>query len=1067
MMRVCQGLVLAAALCFGSVVVGSEGIEERAAADTLAALRSQFDGVSAYQEGTRVRSVFGRTMTTGPTAVSAADRFREIAAAAFGVGVDDLQPGMFMASDRRTQPLMYDQETGQYKFTLVYYSQFKNGIPVFRSDLRVLVRNVADHPVVQANSSLHELGGFAVDMARAVVREDLARAAARSVVSDLTNFTEPQTVVWAGVDNMVVEPTLAVTFVGDNGKADAGDYHKRLFVADAATGVILYDEDLIIKADVEGRVSGMATEPSGADYCGRELVTRMPYAYVSVVDGNSAYADAGGDFVIAHGGTQQVTVESPVRGLYFRVYNNAGTDTVIPLDVVPPGPAMFVHNQTNVEEYKRAEVNGYVQANVVRDFALTYNPSYPVIATQTNFTVRVNRDDVYCPGNAWWDGSSLNFCRAEGSYPNTAFASVVHHEYGHHLVNAGGSGQDQYGEGMSDCVAVLIADDPVLGYGFSGNCSSGLRTADNNFQYPCSGEAHTCANLLSGCVWSTRNELAASHPEDYLEILSSLTINSIPMHSGSMTTPQITIDFLTLDDDDSNLENGTPHWSEICTGFGAHNMDCPALVLINFEYPDGLPELVSPGVETAIRVNVVPNVVAPVPGTGTVSYVVGEGSFITVPMTELSPDEYEAVLPAAPCGETMGFYFGAEADVSGGTLMTDPIDSPSSYFSAFVATSVLPVVAYDFESTTGWTVSGDAADGQWGAGIPVNGDRGDPPSDYDGSGRCYVTDNVDGNSDVDNGTTILTSPTFDLSGLEDPWVSYARWYSNVEGDSPLADTFYVRVSDDNGASWSVLETVGPGGEEVYGGWYVSMFSIADTVEVTAQFRIRFEASDLGSGSVVEAGVDAFEIFDLACAVEPPMAPPAPFDARKNRYVSFAPQNLGKSVAFQVEVAASALFPGVTGVVGWVDEPTELVPGEGIAGIADSPVYRVWPETVIHLGGCAIVPGTTYQLRASTTPEEFSGPFQVATVAMPAPNVWGDVAGAIGGDEWSAPNGVVNFDDVTAAIQFFLSATTAPHLTWVDLEPQGPNAILNFSDIMQIVLAFQGGDYPFADPLSCP
>ena len=27
---------------------------------------------------------------------------------------------------------------------------------------------------------------------------------------------------------------------------------------------------------------------------------------------------------------------------------------------------------------------------------------------------------------------------------------MVHHEYGHHLVNVGGSGQGQYGEGMSD-----------------------------------------------------------------------------------------------------------------------------------------------------------------------------------------------------------------------------------------------------------------------------------------------------------------------------------------------------------------------------------------------------------------------------------------------------------------------------------------------------------------------------------------------------------------------------------------------------------------------------------------
>ena len=32
------------------------------------------------------------------------------------------------------------------------------------------------------------------------------------------------------------------------------------------------------------------------------------------------------------------------------------------------------------------------------------------------------------------------------------------------------------------------------------------------------------------------------------------------------------IDFLTLDDDDANLYNGTPHFDEITTGFAAHSM---------------------------------------------------------------------------------------------------------------------------------------------------------------------------------------------------------------------------------------------------------------------------------------------------------------------------------------------------------------------------------------------------------------------------------------------------------------------------------------------------------------
>ncbi len=53
---------------------------------------------------------------------------------------------------------MYNRDNGAYKFTLVYYSQYRDGIPVYKSDLRLLVRNEPDHPLVLAASSLRDLG---------------------------------------------------------------------------------------------------------------------------------------------------------------------------------------------------------------------------------------------------------------------------------------------------------------------------------------------------------------------------------------------------------------------------------------------------------------------------------------------------------------------------------------------------------------------------------------------------------------------------------------------------------------------------------------------------------------------------------------------------------------------------------------------------------------------------------------------------------------------------------------------------------------------------------------------
>ncbi|UCE62103.1 MAG: hypothetical protein JSU63_10410 [Phycisphaerales bacterium] len=1062
-------LTAACVLALSGVSPGGERPDRAASAAALDELQARYPGVRATLEGARVRSLYGRILATGATPMAAAERVRTADAAVFGVKADELEPGLYSRGNRRTQPLMYDRDTGTYRFTLVYYSQIRDGVPVFRSDLRVLVRNQADYPVVLVKSSLHDLGDLDVAGRSASVGPAAARDGVMSASPELQRYAQQELVVWAGVDDMVVEPRLAYTFIGQS------DFPERwLFVADAETGEVLYRESLIQTEDVVGNVSGRATQGAVAEQCAPELDRPMRHAHVNI-GGTIAYTDVSGDFVIPNAGTDEVTVDSPIRGEWFTVYHYTGTDEVLSQAVTPPGPAGFLHNQANTE-FVRAQVNAYVFANDVRDYVLRFNPSYPTL-DQTGFPVYVNRTDGYCPGNAWYSYDvSLNFCSASSPYPNTAFASVVQHEYGHHLVSAAGSGQDQYGEGMGDVMSILLADDPGLGYGFTGTCTVPLRTADNTMQYPCTGEAHACAGLLSGAVWDTRNELVITE-RDYMDILSNLAINAMLLHTGSLTTPQIAIDYLTLDDDDADLDNGTPHYSEICAGFGAHNLDCPALVLVQFEYPEGLPETISPEQAYTLRVNVLPNVANPTPDSAMINYRVGEEAFTAVPMTEIAANEYEATLPASSCTETIDYYFSVVVDFSGGTDVTDPPGSPTSTFASVVATEVIEVAAYDFESSTGWTVSGDASDGQWGTGIPVDPDRGGPPSDYDGSGRCYLTDNVTGNSDVDDGTTILTSPTFDLSDMISPRVSYARWYSNVAGDSPMADTFLVRVSDDGGINWATLETVGPSGDEVLGGWYEKTFDIADYVTLTDQVVVRFEASDLGSGSIVEAAVDAFSITDVLCGLQVPAPAPAPHDTRKHRYVSFAPTNYPTIVAYRVELTQSEEFPDSAGVLGWVGQPDV----NDVSRFEDAPYYAAdWPS-VVHLGDCEVIPLATYRVSATTDAVVFSEPLDVSTIHRPGVWFYGDVVGDSTGDlpplqGFTGPNGVVNVTDVQA-YQLTAQGPMSPsaETTWIDLHGLGdgspPNFMLNISDLQQILLGLEGAEYgngaEHPDPADCP
>ena len=114
-----------------------------------------------------------------------------------------------------------------------------------------------------------------------------------------------------------------------------------------------------------------------------------------------------------------------------------------------------------------------------------------------------------------------------------------------------------------------------------------------------------------------------------------------------------------------------------------------------------------------------------------------------------------------------------------------------------------------------------------------------------------------------------TLAVLDASG-ENAVLGYSRWYSNNFGADPGNDVFEVEISDDGGASWTSLETVGPTGEGTTGGWYDVSFVVADIPGVTPsnQFRLRFTAEDAGSGSVIEAGVDAIVISAIACDVEP-------------------------------------------------------------------------------------------------------------------------------------------------------------------------------------------------------
>ncbi len=871
---------MSVAILVSSLTVAQLGAEpanedspKRNSVDQQAALlrfNAAHPGVGLSERAGRVTQVYGKPISHGLTPADSAQAFITQQAAIFGARASELEARSNLPDGRHEQPIMFDRTTGRYKFTIVYYTQTFGGVPVYNADLRLLVRNEPSFPLVLVQNGLRDLGEFTSPPAHL---RDPARGHTNALLTypGLLNFTDAEAVIWAGVDDMVVAPRAAYEFTGDNGRLDSSSPQKRLFVVDALTGDILHEEDKVLDADIDGNVSALATEGPAADFCGDEILTAMPYAVV-VANGVETFADEFGDFVLPDDGADPVAVQSPVRGRYFRVENMAGVNSNLSADVSPPGSIEFLHNQDNNNQDVLAEINGYIHANVVRDFVLQYSSDYPEIGTQEDFTVNVNRIGGICPCNAQYTGDAINFCRQSGTCPNMAFSVIIHHEYGHHLIALAGSGQGAYGEGMSDVMGVLITDQPEGGIGFSGNCTDSSRSADNDLQFPCAGAIHICGQLLSGAVWETRNELLLTEPDDYRDTIGSIAVNAILLHTGSGITPDITVHYLTLDDDDDTLDNGSPHYTEIATGFGEHNLNAPPLAPLAFVYPQGRPVFSDPNVGAGVVVEIQSIAETLDTDNGPVLLASIDGKpFSAQAMTLDAEENYVAQLPAAPCFSSIDWYVAAET--LNGTSLTSPANAPSNTFGVVVASDTNNILAEDFENENGgYVVGGDVQNtdtGRWERGVPVGGgDRGDPPIDFDGSGNCWLTGNEDGNTDVDDGETTLTTPAFDMSA---PGVlhlvSYARWYSNTNGASPNADVFVVDVSNDDGNSWVNLETVGPAGVEADGGWFHVTHTVNDFVEPTSVVRLRFNASDFGAGSVIEAGIDALSIDTLECEDE--------------------------------------------------------------------------------------------------------------------------------------------------------------------------------------------------------
>lgn len=296
-------------------------------------------------------------------------------------------------------------------------------------------------------------------------------------------------------------------------------------------------------------------------------------------------------------------------------------------------------------------------------------------------------------------------------------------------------------------------------------------------------------------------------------------------------------------------------------------------------YPSGTPTRITPtGGGFAVDVALAPGA-ALAEGSPTLVYDLGAGDGAqSAPLVPVSGSTFRAQFPALPCPSAV--QYAIEARLSDGDVVREPttglIELPVGYGETVVWSD-------DFETDRGWTGTqpGDTATaGRWVRVDPV-GTIAQPEDDHSDPGTlCWVTGNASpgagaGTADVDNGTTTLLSPRIDMRGLTNPSIAYWRWYSNNLGSNPGSDSMPVQISNDDGQTWVQLELV----TENQGRWVERRFPVAQFVAPTGSMRIRFLARDLGTASLVEAGVDDVRVFVEEC--EPPLPSDLNGDGRVN------------------------------------------------------------------------------------------------------------------------------------------------------------------------------------------
>ncbi len=535
--------------------------------------------------------------------------------------------------------------------------------------------------------------------------------------------------------------------------------------------------------------------------------------------------------------------------------------------------------------------SAYYHTDIVHDHMKQYFPNFSEL--DLPLPCRIEITPHLC--NAFYNGSSINFYVASNScYSLAQVKDVVYHEYGHaindHFYSSNGVSFSNRGmhEGYADIWGISITADSILAQGTDpGDTTRYIRRYDQGIKvYPdnWSGQMHNDGEIIAGSFWDSYRYTGLSM--DSITKIWTQSWFGLPMQPYTLSgTGQLYYDVLLemlMADDvvanggDNDITNGTPNGSGIVRGFTDHGISLMGIIDLT-HMPADMANINQP-IMLEAQANVQFNQYF---GQVTVRYRINRvGPWSTVPMSLVSGTTYEGQIPGQPAGTIIDYYITLD-DVNGVPALEAPFKVSQSdpllrnlAYNVLVGYNRMHIEDFDFNQDS-WIEglpSDNATTGHWIIDLPsatydnYNPGLGEvqPGTQHTPGGSiCAVTGN-NGNGisiqdDVDNGETNLVSPDLDLTGYDDPIISYYRWFSNNTGINPGTDPWIVYISNDGGANWVEVENTRAWDQS----WRRAVHRVADFVTPNATVSLRFVASDYDPVAIVEAAIDDVEIWEEA------------------------------------------------------------------------------------------------------------------------------------------------------------------------------------------------------------